>query len=220
MHNRAVKPNTTKLALFCATILALSLAPAGADGLVNGNFNTGDTSSWWTYLADPTNSAVAVESDTAFSFDGTPYLHVICRNASGDPLMGQDPAVPGGSSYQVSLEYRANNWGGAGVGIHYLDATWTQIGYEWVTFYTGNGTDTGWQSFSTPTWLAPANTAYVEVRLDGWGWSDTYVDNVSLDVIPEPGSGLLIGIGGLVGFIARLADRRVHAFKRQGDLIR
>jgi len=98
--------------------------------------------------------------------------------------------------------YRGANWGGAGVEIQYKDSGWTTIGWEWATLYQDPGYDTGWQSFTSPTWTAPANTAYVEIRPQGWGWSDTYIDNVSLSVIPEPGSAVLLALGAL-GLIVR-----------------
>jgi hypothetical protein len=179
--------------------LALAVLPAKAQNLLtNGNFNTGDFTGWWTWTDTSSGATNAVLDNIAFSYDGTPYAYEMSRNGSSDSLIGQDVSgVPVGSLYQVSLEYRANNWGGAGVGIHYLDSSWNQLGYEWVGLYTGNGTDTDWMSFTSPEWTVPANTAYVEVRLDAWGWSDTYYDNVSLTEIsvPEPATLALLSAG-------------------------
>ena len=185
------------------SFMFLATLPAKADMLNNGNFNTGDYSSWWSYVPDTANSSLTVTNDPGISLDGTPYLYIMGRNPSSAPVLGQDSAAPAGTQYQVSLEFRGNNWGAAGLAVNYLDASYTYINYEWAQLYTGNGTDTGWQSFSSPIWIAPANTAYLEIRLDGWGWSDTYIDNVSLNLIPEPGCAALFGLGGLALLISR-----------------
>jgi hypothetical protein len=174
---------------------ALGALPVKADLLVNPDFNTGALAPWWTYVPDAVNSSITVANDPGISLDATPYLYLMSRNPSESPNMGQDVSMAAGTPYQISFAYRATQWGGAGVGVHYLDASWAQIGYEWTQMYSGSGADTGWQSFTTPTWTTPANTAYVEVRFDAWSWSDTYVDNVNLNVIPEPGVGALLGMG-------------------------
>jgi len=184
-------------------ILVLTILPASAQLLNNGNFNTGDTTGWWTYVPDAVNSSLTVANNAGLTFDGSSYLYIMARNPSSDPILGQDPAVAAGSQYQVSLNYRGNNWGGAGVSIQYKDSSWNYVNYEWSTLYTGDGSDTGWQSFTSPIWTAPANTAYVEVRLDGYGWSDTYIDNVTLTVIPEPSSAVLLGLGAVAFLINR-----------------
>ena len=184
-------------------ILVLAILPASAQLLNNGNFNTGDTTGWWTYVPDTANSSLTVANLPGITYDSTPYLYMMARSPSSDAILGQDPAVAAGSQYQVSLNYRGNNWGGAGVSINYKDSSFNYINYEWATLYTGNGIDTGWQSFTSPTWTAPANTAYVEVRLEGYGWSDTYIDNVSVNVIPEPGSAVLLGLGALALLVRR-----------------
>ena len=170
--------------------------------LSNGNFNTGDTTGWWSWAPDLTNSSLTVANDAGISLDGSPYLYILARNPVEAPVLGQDPAVAPGSLYQIGFQYRGNNWGGSGVEIHYKDASWATIGWEWAQFFTGNGTDTGWQPFSTPFWTTPANTTYLEVRFKSWGWSDTYLDNVSLTIIPEPGSATLLGLGALA-FLVR-----------------
>ena len=193
-----------RLILCGLAVVLLAALPAKANLLSNGNFNTGDTTGWWTWVPDPTNSSITVANNAGISYDGSPYLYIYARSPSGTPIIGQDPTVAAGSQYQVSLMYRGGNWGGAGVEIQYKNSGWTTIGWEWATLYQDPGYDTGWQSFTSPTWTAPGGTMYVEVRPQAWGWSDTYLDNVSLTVIPEPGSAVLLGLGA----VAFLTSRR------------
>jgi len=185
-------------------VLGLAALPApGANLLSNGDFNTGDLTSWWIYVPEATsNQNISALPADGFSYDSSPYSYSWNHGASATGILGQDVDMAAGTQYSVSLEYRANNWGGGGVGIWYWDSTWTQIGWEWTSLYTGNGTDTGWQAFTSPTWTAPANTAHVSLRLDTWSWSDTYYDNVSLDAVPEPSTLALLS-GGLIFLMAQ-----------------
>jgi hypothetical protein len=188
-----------------AAVLMLAISPANADLLNNGNFNTGTLPSWWGYTPDAGNQSIAVLPADAFSYDNTPYAHIrdFTSPAASAAVLGQEVDLSAGSQYNVSLMYRANQWGGGGVGTWYWDSSWAQIGYEWTSLYTGNGTDTGWLPFTSPTWTTPANTAHVSVRLDAWSWSDTYYDNVSFNVIPEPTSVALLAGAGLAFLIIR-----------------
>jgi len=190
------------------SVLGLVTLPSSANAQVNGDFNTGDTTPWWTYTPT-TGQAITVLPADAFSYDSTPYAHIqdYSDDSLGSVVLGQEIGLSAGTQYEVNLAYRANNWGGSGVAIWYWDSAWTQIGYEWATCYTGDGTDTGWVSFTSPTWTAPAGTANISVRLESWNWSDTYYDDVSVTIVPEPASAALVGLG--IG--ALLISRRRRA---------
>jgi len=194
----------TILSILCgASVLVLAILPASAQLLNNGDFNTGTLPNWWAYVPDAVNQSITVLPADAFSYDNTPYAHTMDHGGASSAVLGQEVSLSGGSQYNISLVFRANNWGGGGVATWYWDSSWVQIGYEWAQLYAGDGTDTGWQSFTSPTWTAPANTAYVSVRLDEWSWSDTYYDNVSFNVIPEPGSAVLLGLGAVAFLVSR-----------------
>ena len=187
----------TSIASVVAVLVLGSLPVKAADVMVNGDFNAGDLTGWWTYAPDTVNSSVSVLPGDAFSFDGSPYAYQMARNASENPQVGQYFNVAPNTSYTINLMFRANNWGGAGVAIRYYDGSSTEIGYEYASLYTGNGVDTGWTPFTT-TWVTPADAAALSFRLEAWGWSDTFYDNVSVDVVPEPGVGALLALGGLL----------------------
>jgi hypothetical protein len=190
-------------------VLAMAALPVKAANLLNnGDFNTGDLTSWWTYTPDALNQSITVLPGTdPLNYDSTPFAYEM-NHGAGDTILGQDASITGGSLYDVSLRYRANEWGGAGVGIWYYDSSYVQIAvYEWAAMYTGTGADTGWVSFTTPQWTAPANAAYVSVRLDSWNWSSTYYDNVSLNAAPVPEPTTLALLSG--GLIFLMAQRRL-----------
>ena len=196
----------TILSTLCgASVLVLAILPANAQLLNNGDFNTGTLPNWWGYTPDAVNQSITVLPADAFSYDNTPYAYTTDHSDGtfAAAVLGQEADLSAGSQYNISLVYRANNWGGGGVGTWYWDSSWAQIGYEWTSLYTGDGTDTGWQPFTSPTWTAPAGTAHVSVRLDAWTWSDTYYDNVSFNVIPEPSSITLLAGAGLAFLIVR-----------------
>lgn len=186
------------LCLVCGVSPVLAVNPGYSFG--NGGFESGALDGgWWTWFPDATTTATI---ETWNVYAGTYAVGYVCQDTSGDTKLGQTITVSPSTTYTISLMYDGTNWGGLGVAVNDYDASWSYIGYSWLPIYTGNGTDTGWTSFSS-TFTTLAGAAYADVTLNTWSWATTYIDNVS--VTPEPATMVLLGIGGLV------ALRRKHA---------
>ena len=107
----------TKLSIISSlAVSVLAMLPASAQLLNNGNFNTGTLPNWWGYTPDAVNQSITVLPAGAFSYDNTPYAHIrdYTSPAASAAVLGQEVDLSAGSQYNVSLMYRANNWGGGG----------------------------------------------------------------------------------------------------------
>lgn len=204
-----------KLLIVCTLCLVSIAVQAKANALTNGDFETGNLSSWWTWIPDTANSTVAV-------VPGGPGTSVYCasiytNNPSDGLQLGQDIAFAAGLTPSVSMMYDApaGQWAGASITVQYKDASWNYIDAGWDVFYAGSGgPDTGWVTYDSAssgtkggTWVAPAGTAHLTFKITQWGWepSGTEIDYDNVNVTPEPATMVLLGIGGLV------ALRRKHA---------
>jgi hypothetical protein len=50
--------------------------------LVNGDFNAGDFSGWWTWAADPDNQSGAIEPVSGYSYDGSPNARLFSASSA------------------------------------------------------------------------------------------------------------------------------------------
>ena len=125
---------------FAAVALIQGNALAQGNLLSNGNFNTGDLTGWWSWTADAANSGFPIATDTSFSSDGSPYLHLWNHGATGgDPAAGQSVDMAGGLQYGVSLAFRGKQLGRRRC-RHYLLRCF--LGEHWVG--VGHGLHRKW----------------------------------------------------------------------------
>jgi hypothetical protein len=192
---------------------------ARADLLTNGNFNTGDLTGWWTWLPVPANQSFTVEP--IGSFDGSP--DGLFQNSGSGPQanmnVGQGKfagAIPGNTytancMFKEAIATTGDGWVGANFDVEFYDAAnnWLS-GTYWNFWATG-----AWTPYSVSA-VAPVGASSVQMKVESWlgGTPDEStatltlnLDNVTLtgELIPEPATMVLLGIGGLV------ALRRKHA---------
>jgi len=197
----------TILSILCgASVLVLAALPAQAQNLlINGNFNTGDLTGWWTYGADPSQT---VAIDNTYTFDSSPNAALTSASATWRGAMGQNPVALPNTTYNVSFDYSATATptnGSAALSITYYDSSYAYAdGYVWAPLYDqapAPNADGEWLHYDG-NFTTTANTANLNFEFDVWNWTTFHVDNVSLTVVPEPGSAVLLGLGA-VAFLVR-----------------
>ena len=193
----------SKKILVVLLVLAAGVPLQAANLLSNSGFETGDLTSWWTYLADSANQSISVVTSPVY--EGSYAVQIYTGNGSSAQL-GQDVSALAGTPITVSAAYYvpSGSWNGAGLTIQYKDASWNYLDYGYVGIYnygsTGGGDD-AWHVFSASTgegtWTAPANTAHISFKVEQWGWvagSGAVYDNLS---VPEPATMIMLSLGGL-----------------------
>ena len=75
--------------------------------LVNGDFNTGDFSGWWTWAADQANQNGQIEPGTGYSYDGTPNAKLWSASSTWQMTLGQEFDIAANTPYSLSLVYSA-----------------------------------------------------------------------------------------------------------------
>jgi len=185
-------------------VLIASAGLASANLLTNGDFETegvggtGDADGWFR-----THTELVQRWAEAGQPGHGDWMMLRQDNDPNWHWASQKVAATAGLEYAVSAEFKAVMQPGETVilRMHWLDSGGGEIGVDNVFYDSSHGDylDWGWVSRSV-TAFAPAGTAEVEVRVqslsDGLGDSAIFVDNVTLDVIPEPAT---LGLFGLIG---------------------
>jgi hypothetical protein len=200
-EERNMKMNRLMWVLFAVCTPVVSLQ---AGLLINGDFNSGDFSGWWTWAADPDNQMAEIEPGTGYSYDGTPNLKLWSASSAWWSTIGQEVAMGGNVLYSLSLVY-SSRWtdssGTAGISVEYYDSDWSYLGDEWAFLYMrspGPNAEGQWLSYQKNFTSIPG-TAYTALKLIASNMTTVYFDNVDVSIIiPEPATLLLLGLGGLV----------------------
>ncbi|MBB6442281.1 PEP-CTERM sorting domain-containing protein [Phycisphaera mikurensis] len=110
---------------------------------------------------------------------------------------GDRPAAAAGEEYSLLFSGRTEGAGpGITAAIEFFDASGTLIGSESDTFLATAPAFNYQQNLSLAGAIAPTNTASVGIRIENLGTDQTInVDDLRVDVIPEPGSLALLGLG-------------------------
>jgi hypothetical protein len=196
---------TKKILVMLAVSLMAVSAQAGINLLANSGFETGDMTSWWTYIVDTENQVATIVSP-GFSSNFSADLYT----GNGSSLqLGQDVAVTPGAALKVAVSYMVptGSWNGAGISVEFKDAGGAYLDYAYTPIYnygsTGGGND--WMTFEATTgegsWVVPAGAANASFKICQWGWvsgDGAQYDNAVFELIPEPVTMVLLGLGGLL----------------------
>lgn len=211
-----------RLSVVCALAAWLMLALPARAGVTNGSFETGDLTGWSsTVPAGASIDVVTVHSDPTGTgttswgpTDGSYFALLKGGEAGGVTQLYQSYDFTPQTT--LTFDYFWDSRDSKPSDDTASMSIYSGIGLEGpfvAEFTLGSVTNdpqdlwgTPWNSVSL--WLATAGvyTVAFEIRNDWEGINDSYlgIDNVRLNVIPEPGAILLGGLGvGLVGWLRR-----------------
>lgn len=210
------------LAVVCALAVWMMLAPSAQAGVTNGSFESGDLTGWSSIVpAGASIDVVTSHSDptgtgtTSWTATDGAYFALLKTDGPGSlTRLYQSFAMT--PEYPLTFDYFWDSRDFKPFGDTAELSVYSGIGLEGPLVSTVElgcvNTDpqdyygTAWETWSLSVASAGMYTVVFEVRNSLDSIKDSYVgiDNVRLDVIPEPGAILLGGIGiGLVGWLRR-----------------
>ena len=204
-------------AVFLATIgLTASLAHGQSNLLTNGDFSDPDSvappTAWtlWTYGGGWANH----QNNTSGTLDGpVPGEYYMADGGGSGAGGGEYQIVPGiaGDTYTLTVDSGAQAWWlpYGEMRLFFLDASSNQLSESFFATVDpavyGQNYDIPhpWSSF-TLTAVAPINTALVKVEFaEPNGTGTVWFDDADLEVVPEPSTFALVGLGALAPLLIR-----------------
>ncbi len=206
-----------------AVLLATSTALAVSMSGYSEGWDSGDLAGW---VANTTQTTVNVVN-TGGNPDG--YLYSKGNNMTGTWDIGALSTLPevtgdySGTIWQASFDllFISGSFDDAWLRFRYQDSTYNGWRYdltdsfllgEWTSFSVtfdpawsdSEAMAAGWEQESLPSvsWGQTMSDVYTtEIRISGEGFLEAGIDNYRLEVIPEPGTLILMGVG-LLGLVA------------------
>ena len=207
-----------------AILMVMIAVPAAASLLNNGNFETGNTSSWTFWKAGwSIGEQVSVQSTD--KYEGSYALKLAFPSGYGSFGVYQQVAVVPGESYRISGYWKGtyssgDNW----FEVLLIDGAFSLAHADdpqicpdnFAAAYDPATSQFGWEPISAAYVTTPyiqdgvrtasGNVMTVVLKVGGFGRPSGYFDDMKLEVIPEPSS--LVALSGGMMLLAGVIRRR------------
>jgi len=176
-------------------LVGLSFATmASANIISNGDFETGDFTDW------NLSSGVSIIENTGPSVAGTYAAKLI----AGNDIRVDKIAMSEGDLFNVSYDYNTSPLKDGG----------TLVAGTWFRFFNAAGSflgqqahvhaeTVGWETESFTTTAAPVGTTQFDFQLKSRDANQMWLDNISVDAVPEPTTLSLFGLAAAAMMVIR-----------------